>query len=135
MAGFFDNAFPAGAAAPNMAGAGGLGGSPSAFTSPGMNPQILALLMAMGQRQQQQPGSVPGATVPMMGGPMMPGAPGSLGGGMVRPPILGAAPMPPGTAGAPPSVGAGMQANPMLQQLLANPQLLKQLLGGMGGGS
>ncbi len=146
--GFFDQQFP-GMTPPgaSMGAGGGLGGSPSAFTSPGMNPQMLALLMAMGRGQQ---GQMPGG--PSMGGPMMGGGPqlgamGSLGGlgGMMRPPVVpgmtpgsglmpgGAGAMPPGaTAGGPPTVGAGMQANPILQQLLANPQLLRQLLQGGG---
>ncbi len=150
--GFFDQQFP-GMSPPGagMGGGGGLGGSPSAFTSPGMNPQILALLMAMGRGQQ---GQMPGG--PSMGGPMMGGGPqlgamGSLGGlgGMARPAMApgmvpgmtpgsglmpgGGGAMPPGaTAGGPATVGTGMQSNPILQQLLANPQLLRQLLGGGG---
>jgi hypothetical protein len=60
---FFQNAF----------GSGGMGGSPSAFTSPGMNPQMLAMLAAM-----QQGGG------PQMGGPQLPPPP--QGGGTNAPP-------------------------------------------------
>ena len=89
---FFQNAF------------GGGGGSPSAFTSPGMNPQALAMLMAM----QNRPGA---------GGPQLPTPPNP-------PPSAGAAPALQG-----PQMPQG--DNPMQQMPNLNPmmQQLRQWLG------
>lgn len=147
--GLFDNAAlfqgPQMSGSLGAGGGAGLGGSPSAFTSPGMDPRMLALLMAMGRGQQGQPqigGAPQGGIGGMSGGPNMVGptlgAPGSLGGGMMNPATAlrpgipsGPATMPMGSGVAPQSVGVGMQNNPLLQQLLANPQLLQQLIGGL----
>lgn len=106
---FFQNAFGSG---------GGMGGSPSAFTSPGMDPKALAMLMAM-----QQGG-------PMMGGPRPGGMPGGMGG-----PQMGG--MPGGPQLPPPPQGGG--TNAPAQQPMQGPKppeqgnILQQLsaLGGI----
>lgn len=94
---------------------GGMGGA-----SPGMgmlmspyasqiNPQALAM-MTMAQGQGQQP---PGGTAPQMP-PAMPKAPSN--------------------AGASPSMIPSQPQNPMISQLMANPQALQSLLKQIGGG-
>lgn len=109
---------------------GGLGGSPSAsaFTSPGMDPMTLALLLRM------QNSSAPGLGGPGAGG--APQFPSPLqGGGGAGPmlPGLGTGPgagMPPGAAASP---GAG--TNPMgglMQMLMSNPQMLQKLMASLG---
>ena len=57
-------------------------GSPSAFTSPGMNPQALAALMAMRQGGGTASPTLPGN--PMA--PQQPGQPGAASGGMQQQP-------------------------------------------------
>ena len=101
---FFNQAF----------GGGGAGGSPSAsaFTSPGMNPQMLAQLMAMGG------GATPGAMAPQM-----PATPANATGNNATP---GAFPTPPQV---PPS--NLLQA---LQGLGNNPQLMQKILAMLSGG-
>lgn len=91
-----------GAGAPSF---GSAGGSPSAFTSPGLNPQTLAALLSM------QGGA--GASPQMS--PQLP-----------PPPALGAHATP---AGMTPPNPAQAQNNPLFASLLANPALLKQMLG------
>lgn len=107
---FFDQLFNA---APGAGAA-----SPSAFTSPGMNPQMLSALMAM---QRGAPGA-PGAALPGAGA-----SPGMPGGPPIPSPAQSA-----GAGGAPnlaiPAV-QGPQQNSMLAQLMANPNLLKSILG------
>jgi hypothetical protein len=116
---------------PPFSAFGGQPPSPSAFMSPpGMTPQQFALLMAMQNRQQQNPMAGQGGApqIPSPGGPQMPGAPNPMGGGG----------MPPQGAqiGSPPGMlSGGGGPNQMIQQLLQNPQLLRMLLGGMGGGA
>lgn len=86
-------------------------GSPSAFTSPGMNPQALAALMQiqnMGKptaapMQGQPPGQPPMQGGPQMGQPPMGGAQGAQG----------------------PQAGPG--AN-IMQMLQSNPQLMQMLM-------
>lgn len=89
-----------------------LSGSPSAFTSPGLPPQALAMLLAM---QNGSTGSAP------PGAPMLPAAPKTGAG-------LGAPSMVP-----PPQV----PQQPNILQLLGslNPQLLQHMLGRAAGGA
>lgn len=108
-----------------MGGGMGGGGSPSAFTAPGMDPMTLALLLRM-----QNAGGMGGPG--MVGGPQLPPPPTSPGGGPGLPMMPGAG-MPGGAAGAPGQTGGGG-----LLQMLAgmDPAKLKQMLGmfGIGGG-
>ena len=107
--GFYDQMF---GASPSLGG-----GAPSAFSSPGANPQMLAALMAMQQR-----GGMGGG----MGGAGMNPAAGAASPQLPPPPgIAGAARQPAAMPAAP-----GPQANPMIAQLMANPMMLRQLLGG-----
>jgi hypothetical protein len=93
----------------------GMGGSPSAFTSPGMDPMTLALLLRMQN-----------AGTPSAPPPQIPAPPSGLGGAV--------------TPGMVPPV-AGPQGGTNLMQLLSqlssfNPQNFQRMLGmfGMGGG-
>ena len=101
---------------------GAPGASPSAFTSPGMNPASLLALLAM-QGGTATPG-VPGGVAPM---PQFPSV-GSFGAGGGAP-IGMRAPMPPGATGAPSS------ADPLTSLLAMDPQKLKQMLGMFGLGA
>lgn len=101
---FFNQAF----------GSGGLGGSPSAFTSPGMNPQMLAQLMAMGGA-----GAAPGAMAPQM-----PATPANATGNNATPSMF---PTPPQI----PSQSGLLQA---LQGLGNNPQLMQRILAMLSAG-
>ncbi len=110
-----------GGAAPSIGGMGGAGGGmpgggASAFTSPGLPPQVLALLMAMQQRQ---------------GAPAMPGGP-PPGPQM---PTVNAAPSgtPPGAFPAAGVPGQNQQGG-LMQMLMQNPQLMAMLRGLGGGG-
>jgi len=97
------------------------GGAPSAFSSPGTNPQMLAMLMAMQQHAGQGAGLGGSAMNPAAGAAASPQLP--------RPPAIGqSAPQP----GAIPAV-AGPQQSQILQMLMANPNLLKGLGGGAPG--
>lgn len=117
--GFFDQALGGGAGAQSpMMGGGMGGGSPSAFTSPGMNPQILALLMAMQRQSGGGMGGAPGG--PMPSTPPTPGQNAPSPGGIPAPPTPTALPTP----------NAGQQGAPNLDALKA---LLARL--GMGGGN
>jgi len=100
---FFNQAFGGG-------GGGGLGGSPSAFTSPGMNPQMLAALLAMG--------GAPGAM-----SPSLPAPPGNAAGQNATPSGFPAPPQ------IPPS-----NIMQMLQGLGGNPQMMQRILAMLGGG-
>lgn len=114
---FFQNAF---------------GGSPSAFTSPGMDPKALAMLMAMQQGQMggPRPGAMPGG----MGGPQMPGGPR-----LPPPPQGGGTNAPaqqPMTGPKPPEQGNILQQLSALGGIKpggANPNSLMAMLGGTGG--
>lgn len=121
-------------------------GSPAGFTSPGMNPQALAALLAMLSGQSQggaQPGGAPAAAP---GGPPMGGAPpGMPPGASALPPNSTLAPgatlpgSPPGApAGAPPQAAAPPGGvSPQLQALMKmDPNALKAILQRLGiGGS
>lgn len=119
MPGYFDSAFN-----PYQ-------GQPSAFTSPGMDPKMLAMLMAMqnggGQMGGQQPPMLAG-----MGGPQMPSPQMSQGNGAPPPGI-----QPPPQGG---TVPGGMsqgqpasQGSPMMQQLMqTDPNMLRALMARMG---
>ncbi len=107
----------------------GMGAGASAFTSPGMNPQSLAALMAMF-------GGGGGGGGGMMGGPQLPMPPARQGGGPVMPGI----PAVQGPQAAPvtPMPAAGAQPQGNLMQMLSklDPAQLQALLAqlGMGGG-
>lgn len=112
-------------------GMGGMGGGAAGLTSPGMNPQSLAALMAM----------FSGGDGGVMGGPQMPMPPGRpMGGGSMVPPI----PAPPQPQAAPP-MGAmpampsagGQQPNLMAMLAKMDPAQLQALLAklGIGGGA
>ena len=106
------------------AGMGTGGGSPSAFTSPGMDPMSLALLLRM-----QQPGGGAGAGGGMIGAPQIPMPPTNPGAGI---PMMG------GAGG-----GGGANASPQQQNILQmlqglsaiNPQGLRGVMSMMGIGN
>lgn len=129
---FFDQMGGMGGASPMLGGGGQSAGLMGA--GGGMNPQLMQLLMAMQNRAQQ--GGQPG-----MGAPQLPGAPQAMGApsaGMM--PHIPPVPQQPGmmqqmqqAQGATPSPQQNPQAlMAMLAQM--NPQLLRQLLQGSGGG-
>lgn len=130
---FFDQMGGIGGGASPMLGGGGQSAGLMGAGG-GMNPQLMQLLMAMQNRAQQ--GGQPG-----MGAPQLPGAPQAMGApsaGMM--PHIPPVPQPPGimqqmqqAQGATPSPQRNPQAlMAMLAQM--NPQLLRQLLQGSGGG-
>jgi len=96
----------------------GMGGSPSAFTSPGMDPTMLALLMRM-QNAGGGAGGMPGGGAGIA--PQFPSAPAGGGGGGMGMPVA--------------PLGAGpQQGNPFLAQLMQNPQMLQRIMQMLGGG-
>lgn len=128
---------------------GGMGGTPSAFTSPGIDPSILALLMKMqsggGGPQMGAgggfPAGLPGGAMPgMMGGPQMPAPPQAQ---MGQHPMMNApmgAPGPQQGGGLASLLsGAGGAQGGGLQALLASlkggqtPNMTNQLLQGQSG--
>lgn len=127
---FFDSAFGGGAPSPL-----GQQQSPSAFTSPGMNPQALAMLMMM-QHQAQQGGGMPGmAPGGMPGGGMPPGmgGPPPMPGGAPPPQLPGPMQLPQGQGPIPPGAGPQPQQAQLMQQLAAmDPNMLRQLLARLG---
>jgi hypothetical protein len=98
---------------------GGMGASPSAFTSPGMNPMQLAQLLQM--QNGGGIGGMPGMGMGM-GGPAMPQPPQNPGAG--QPPHL---PMPQ-PSGGPPGAGQPGQGMNLLQMLMQ-----ANAMGGQGG--
>ena len=115
---FFDQMFGGGGMAPGMGGS-----SPSAFTSPGMSPQLLGLLMGL-QNHAALPGMGGGFGLP--GGPQMPMPPAGLGAG-------GAIPRPGMPALPPGATAGGPQQSNLLQMIMGmNPQMLRALLSGGG---
>lgn len=108
--------------APSMFGGGA---SPSALTSPGMNPQMLQLLMMLQQHAGQGQGGMGGS---------MPG--GMMGSGGMPPPV-GAPAMPPQAQAAPSGAMPGAippvpQQNPLeqMQKMMELQGKLKQLFAG-----
>lgn len=116
MPGYFDSAFN-----PYQ-------GQPSAFTSPGMDPKMLAMLMSM-----QNGGGQMGQQPPMLGGPQIPSPQMSQGNGAPPPPGM----QPPPQGGTVPGGMAqgqpGAQGSPMMQQLMQmDPNMLRALMARMG---
>lgn len=127
---FFDQAFGGGQGSSPMMNMGG-GGGASALTSPGLNPQMLAMLMAM----QNRGGGA--------GGPAMPAPPGASQNAPQPGGIPGVQPppqMPPPQMGVPGQPGQ-QAGQPNLMQLLSRLGLLgggagqpTNLMGGLSGG-
>jgi hypothetical protein len=109
---------------------GGLGGSPSAFTSPGIEPAILALLARIQNGGAQGAGGMPGGA-PMNPAPQLPPPPQGLGAGGAIPHPGMTPGMPPGAGATPQGMMGGLGGMGGIQQLL---QML-QGGGGMSGGA
>lgn len=92
-------------------------GSASAFTSPGMDPKMMAMLMAM-QNGQGQQGAQPG----MMGGQPGMGAGGPPG----QPPMLGAPPGMPPQGG--PQQPQGQDGGILQKIMQMDPQMLRMAI-------
>ncbi len=118
---FFNQAFGGGGA--GGPGGPGLGGSSSAFTTPGMSPQVLAQLMAMGGA----PGAMGGSPGAMMLQPQLPPPPGGAPGGQNATPS---------GFPAPPQIPQGNMQQQMQQAMQGmNPEMIKRLLAMLQGGA
>ena len=120
-----------------MAGGGGLGGSPSAFTSPGIDPTVLALLMRMQGMGGAGMGAAAGGGPAGGVAPQLPALPQGLGAGGAMPQIPGAgAGGPAGAAGSPQMMSILQQIGGIdgLKKLLGDGGLAGLFGGGAGGG-